>query len=201
MSRAADKVYEVLVSVGEDGFTSCLERSLRRQQIAELHITKSGDAYTLVEQCRELKPDLLIVSPVLLSDPMIPLFREQVELPELKVISYCTTLLEDKFSKNFDGKILITDTEADLTRLLESMLEIETEPEEQLLTPREQEVVIAVVKGLTNKEIAEELYLSTHTIITHRRNIAKKLNIHSPSGLTIYAIMNKLVELDDIKDI
>ena len=52
---------------------------------------------------------------------------------------------------------------------------------------------------MTNKEIAGRLYLSTHTVITHRRNITKKLQIHSSSGLTIYAIMNKLVELDEIK--
>ena len=64
---------------------------------------------------------------------------------------------------------------------------------------REREIIICVVKGMTNKEIAGQLYLSTHTVITHRRNISKKLQIHSPSGLTIYAIMNKLVELEDIK--
>ena len=52
---------------------------------------------------------------------------------------------------------------------------------------------------MTNKEIAETLYLSVHTIMTHRRNIARKLQIHSPAGLTIYAIVNKLVELSDIK--
>ena len=69
----------------------------------------------------------------------------------------------------------------------------------QTLTPREREIIICVVKGMTNKEIAGQLYLSTHTVITHRRNISKKLQIHSPSGLTIYAIMNKLVELEDIK--
>ena len=52
---------------------------------------------------------------------------------------------------------------------------------------------------MTNKEIADALYLSAHTVITHRRNIARKLQIHSPAGLTIYAIVNKLVELQDIK--
>ena len=57
-----------------------------------------------------------------------------------------------------------------------------------------------VVKGMTNKAIADKLYLSIHTVITHRRNIARKLQIHSPAGLTIYAIVNKLVELSDIKD-
>ena len=71
--------------------------------------------------------------------------------------------------------------------------------EQQSLSAREKEIVICVVKGMTNREIADRLFLSTHTVITHRRNIARKLQIHSPSGLTIYAIVNKLVELSDIK--
>ena len=48
---------------------------------------------------------------------------------------------------------------------------------------------------MTNREIADRLYLSTHTVITHRRNIARKLQVHSASGLTVYAIVNKLIEL------
>jgi DNA-binding NarL/FixJ family response regulator len=65
---------------------------------------------------------------------------------------------------------------------------------------REKEVLTYVVKGFTNRQIAEQLCLSLHTVNTHRRNIAFKLQIHSPAGLTIYAIVNKLVELDDVKD-
>ena len=68
------------------------------------------------------------------------------------------------------------------------------------LSAREKEIIVCVVKGMTNKAIADKLYLSIHTVITHRRNIARKLQIHSPAGLTIYAIVNKLVELSDIKD-
>ena len=56
-----------------------------------------------------------------------------------------------------------------------------------------------VVKGLSNKEIAENMFISVNTVMTHRRNISKKLNIHSPAGLTIYAIVNGLVNLDEIK--
>ena len=67
------------------------------------------------------------------------------------------------------------------------------------MSQREKEIVVCVVKGMTNREIADQLYLSTHTVVTHRRNIARKLQIHSASGLTIYAIVNKLVELSDIK--
>ena len=68
------------------------------------------------------------------------------------------------------------------------------------LTEREKEIIIGVVKGMTNKQIAEKLCLSAHTVITHRRNIAGKLQIHSPAGLTIYAIVNKFVDINDIKD-
>ena len=71
--------------------------------------------------------------------------------------------------------------------------------EPDALSQREKEILACVVKGKTNKETADALCLSVHTVITHRRNIARKLQIHSPAGLTIYAIVNKLVELSDIK--
>jgi regulator of cell morphogenesis and NO signaling len=77
----------------------------------------------------------------------------------------------------------------------------EVEKNESVLTEREREVLVCVVKGLTNKEIAAELFLSTHTIISHRRNIARKLEIHSTAGLTIYAIVNNLVTLEEIKSV
>lgn len=69
------------------------------------------------------------------------------------------------------------------------------------LTEREKEILVEVVKGMTNKEIAQHLFLSTHTVISHRRNITRKLEIHSTAGLTIYAIVNKLITLDEIKSV
>lgn len=68
------------------------------------------------------------------------------------------------------------------------------------LSAREKEVIVCVVKGMTNKQIADALCISAHTVITHRRNIAAKLQIHSAAGLTIYAIVNKLVELSQIRE-
>lgn len=73
-------------------------------------------------------------------------------------------------------------------------------PKSETLSAREREIVVCVVKGMTNKQIADALCISAHTVITHRRNIASKLQIHSAAGLTIYAIVNKLVELSEIKD-
>lgn len=67
------------------------------------------------------------------------------------------------------------------------------------LSDREKDVIVALVQGMTNKEIAEHLYISINTVITHRRNIAKKLQIHSAAGLTIYAIVNHLVDISSVK--
>ncbi len=69
----------------------------------------------------------------------------------------------------------------------------------ETLSDREKDVVISVVQGMTNKEIADHLCISINTVITHRRNIARKLQIHSPAGLTIYAIVNNLVDITSVK--
>ena len=67
------------------------------------------------------------------------------------------------------------------------------------LSDREKDVIIALVQGMSNKEIADHLCISINTVITHRRNIARKLQIHSPAGLTIYAIVNGLVDISTVK--
>ena len=69
----------------------------------------------------------------------------------------------------------------------------------EALSEREKDVIISLVQGMTNKEIADHLCISTNTVITHRRNIARKLQIHSPAGLTIYAIVNNLVDISSVK--
>ncbi len=67
------------------------------------------------------------------------------------------------------------------------------------LSEREKDVLIQVVRGLSNKEIADVLCISMHTVISHRKHITSKLNIHSTAGLTIYAIVNKLVDINSLK--
>ncbi len=69
----------------------------------------------------------------------------------------------------------------------------------EALSDREKDVIISLVQGMSNKEIADHLCISTNTVITHRRNIARKLQIHSPAGLTIYAIVNGLVDISAVK--
>jgi regulator of cell morphogenesis and NO signaling len=68
----------------------------------------------------------------------------------------------------------------------------------EVLSDREKDIVVCVAKGMNNKEIADYLFLSVHTVTTHRRNISNKLQIHTTAGLIIYAIANKLVNIEDI---
>ncbi len=72
------------------------------------------------------------------------------------------------------------------------------QPENAMLSEREREIVHKVVCGLSNKQIAESLFISLNTVLTHRKNIARKLDIHSVAGLTIYAIVNKLVDINEL---
>lgn len=67
------------------------------------------------------------------------------------------------------------------------------------LSTRETDVLQLIVKGSTNKEIADRLCISLNTVLSHRKNITSKLGIKTVSGLTFYAIMNGLVAGEDIE--
>lgn len=75
----------------------------------------------------------------------------------------------------------------------------QTQDAQTILSEREKDVIICLVQGLSNKEIAEQLFISVNTVMTHRRNIARKLDIHSTAGLTIFAIVNNLVDITKVK--
>ncbi len=73
-----------------------------------------------------------------------------------------------------------------------------TDDNTELLSPRERDIIACVARGMSNKEIADHLCISVNTVTTHRRNLAQKLEIHSPAGLAIYAVINHIVDLSDL---
>lgn len=116
------------------------------------------------------------------------------------IIGFSHCSMPTDIAKRFNAIIGINDSAYTIENILKQSMDYgnnSTPPAD--LTPREKEVVIGIVKGLSNKEIASEINVSVNTVMTHRRNIATKLQIHSPAGLTIYAIVSKLVSIDDIK--
>ena len=89
--------------------------------------------------------------------------------------------------------------QSDVTRNISDMVFKSGPQNSELLSDREREVIVSLVQGMSNKEIADHLCISVNTVITHRRNIARKLQIHSPAGLTIYAIVNNLVDISSVE--
>ena len=89
--------------------------------------------------------------------------------------------------------------QSDVTRNISDMVFKGGTQNSEQLSDREKDVIVALVQGMANKEIADHLCISVNTVITHRRNIARKLQIHSPAGLTIYAIVNNLVDISSVK--
>lgn len=142
--------------------------------------------------------EILIVNPYFEESFDIRKVRELRE--DIKIVAIATAPLDRKRSESYDEVISIAD---DIDTITEKIKRLSVSSDtsgdnKEPLSNREKEIIINVVKGLTNKEIADKLFLSVHTVITHRRNIARKLEIHSATGLTIYAIVNKLVDISDL---
>ncbi len=148
-------------------------------------------------------PDIVIVNPLFDGLFDIKGFKEENKKSRTKYIALRSTVLDENTLAEYDENFSIFDTSEVIAEKLQNVLERKeqkVEEPQETLSFREKEIVVCIVKGLTNKEIAEELCLSIHTVITHRRNISHKLQIHSPAGLTIYAIVNKLIDIKDIKN-
>lgn len=153
-------------------------------------------------QLEILKPDGVLINPMLLGYKSRQDIRQQMKLaPETAIIALVYNLIDEQFYRFYDGVIQINDSETKIEDVLSTCLNKGGEPvsEQDGLSDREKEILISVVRGMSNKEIAEHHNISIHTVITHRRNIGRKLEIHSVSGLTIYAIINKLVDIKEIK--
>jgi regulator of cell morphogenesis and NO signaling len=105
--------------------------------------------------------------------------EDNIFVPAIRRLEQLTK--QQDVSKNINGMVLSANQNA------------------ESISERERDVIIGVVQGMANKEIADRLCISVNTVITHRRNIARKLQIHSPAGLTIYAIVNGLVDISSVK--
>lgn len=150
------------------------------------------------------KPDILIINPSFPGYFDVRKFKEVTPELNIRCVALLCSVSDSSLLRNYDDSFSLYDAPEELKEKLNKLLNVteeeDSEPGQDVLSVREKEIITCVVKGMTNKEIADSLFLSAHTVITHRRNIARKLQIHSPAGLTIYAIVNKLVELQDIKD-
>lgn len=120
---------------------------------------------------------------------------------ETAVVALTYTSYDENVLRQYDECIGIYDSAARIFQKLNNALKERKESKSELyeLSTRERDILVAVAKGNTNKEIADEFNISIYTVISHRRNISRKLGINSISGLTVYAIMNKLIDISSIQ--
>ena len=179
------------------GFSHCI----RTIPDIKANISEFTSKTKLIDFLRSSDVDLLIVNPTFggLLDPAE--LRSISRNPEIKIFTIEMGKLPAQVLNLYDNHLHVTDDINEITVKIKNVCNISqtSSEEKESLSSREKEIVSYVVKGFTNQEIANKLFLSIHTVITHRRNIAKKLEIHSATALTIYAIVNKIVDLSEIK--
>ena len=172
---------------------------LRRMPAANVDILEIGDISQLAAQLSRHRPDVLIVNPASLGLCTPPQLRAQTGCEGMRCVALQLAMTDAVTLGAYDEVLSIYDSEDCVRRKIVQSAD-EAPRGQEPLSVREREIVVCIVKGMSNKQIADTLCISTHTVITHRRNIVAKLQIHSPAGLTIYAIVNKLVDLSEIRD-
>ena len=137
------------------------------------------------------RPDILLINPTLVDDAN----RMRGEHP-MAVVALVYQYVERDALKNYDAVVDIRDSRAVVIETLAQALpgEPETGKGNYELTKRETAVLIQLAQGKTNKEIADALNVSVHTVISHRKNITHKTGIKSVAGLTVYAMLNNLID-------
>lgn len=161
-------------------------------------ISHSGGA-----QLKNMDADVVIVDPIVFDYAARHSGRIMIsEYTDAAVVALQTVAMEEDSWKQYDGVIGIYDAPPVIIRKLRTALSSREETprsESQELSAREKEILICVAKGMLNKEIADLYSISIYTVITHRKNITRKTGIRTVAGLTVYALLNNLIDSGSVE--
>lgn len=146
-------------------------------------------------------PDSVIINPSQIQNREKEFSLLKKNSPNTSWVALVYNFFDQQVLSSFDTSIHITDQPGKIvdivTRLSDSTVQNVDDDDHEQLSEREIEVLKLIVAGLSNKEIAEKLFISIHTVVSHRKNISQKTGIKSQAGLTIYAISNKIIQIED----
>ena len=197
-----DEKIHIIIAETSPIISAGLSHTIRRLPGLNIYVTELKSASDMQDCLRSSHPEILIVNPAFCGAFNLSEIRSLK--PDLKIIALEVGLFDRNVRTLYDDVVSVIDDIPTIAAKINNQIQIDDDvfnpdTEKNAVSSREKEIIALVAKGLTNKEIADKLFLSVHTVITHRRNIARKLEIHSATGLTIYAIVNKLVDLSEIK--
>lgn len=158
------------------------------------------DAHKVVEKIPSLNPNLIILNPTMISAHKRHSIKSM--FCNAKLIALIYSYIDKETLAQFSSTIEICDEQNKIIQTIQHALDQDAH-EEQMndtgeLSEREKEILVAVAKGLMNKEIACLHNISIHTVISHRKNISRKTGIKSVSGFVVYALLNNLIDQNDL---
>lgn len=118
------------------------------------------------------------------------------------IVAFFTSYHDEELMRQYEHVIGLFDDPTTIVRKLRAALEAKHESAKgdgEELSVREKEILVSVAKGMLNKEIADMYNISIHTVITHRKNITRKTGIKTVAGLTIYALLNNLLDMNSLE--
>lgn len=159
-----------------------------------------SDMSRLEERITAMRADVIILNPSIVE------FHKRHAIKgmfaQTTIVALLYSYIDSDILRQFQGVIDIYDEPDKIACMLQAAVmeqsSNETASESNELSEREKEIVIAVAKGLMNKEIATLHNISVHTVISHRKNISRKTGIKSVSGFVVYALLNNLIEHSEI---
>jgi DNA-binding CsgD family transcriptional regulator len=140
--------------------------------------------------------NVAIVNPSIVQNRLPDFLKLKNIQPHILWIALVYSFYNEDLIQKFDDTLSVTATLEQITHKIGQINPASEKSQHDDLTDREIEVLKQMVKGFANKEIADTLNISIHTVISHRKNITEKTGIKSLSGLTIYAITKKIIPLD-----
>ena len=168
----------------------------------EFRITATLPGMEYLKQSQNVY-DIVMINPAAIAPGERQNARQflSAEYGDTAIVALYYDNLQENELLQYDSSIGIHDTPATIFQKLHNALKESSESKNEAneLSSRERAILIAVAKGKTNKEIADDYNISIYTVISHRRNISRKLGINSIPGLTVYAIMNKLIDISSIQ--
>lgn len=152
---------------------------------------------------RNVEADVIIIDPTVFSYSERSNGRSWLsDNSDAAAVALQTGLEGEETLRQFDETISLYDEPTSIIRKLRTAVEGRQESakgEGEELSSREKEILVCVAKGMLNKEIADQFNISIYTVITHRKNITRKTGIKTVAGLTVYALLNNLIDVGDFE--
>lgn len=203
MASKQNNIYKSIVVIEESDIVKCGLRSLLRDHNLGINIFMFDSLASCSPSAYKLEsPELILINPGLINESIDKL-KQKLEMKDRPlIVGIVYAFFEKCIMDFFDETICIDDSEESIVsklKILRSEFPLKHSYfSNNKLSDRELEVLKLLIKGLSNKEVANLLSISTHTVISHRRNIVGKTGIKSLAGLAVYAILNNIVEFNDI---